>query len=237
MMSLLRDCLLAFCPAALRRRTPPVSPRRTLRVATWGGLAQFLLAASALVIRFETYFAHRAHELGPHVGGTTEVVDSGIAVFITVEYLIHPLSLFLLYLAVEGLVRFAGGLITAEVIPNLFVFLGFKIAHMAGNRQEQRRLAALPADTLEELPDGRIRIATAQPKQRWNASVTIGLSGKWFEVESAEAGSAPRPFIYLLRPSPPGKVLRGYEEYDAAPAPQSLRATDAEGGNASVRKK
>jgi hypothetical protein len=237
MLSAMRDCLLAFCPAALRLRTPSVSPPRTLRAAIWGGLAQFLLAATALVIRFKTYFVYRAHELGPHVGGTTEVVEAGVAVFITLEYLVHPFSLFLLYLAVEGLVRFAAGLLTAEVVPNFFVFLGFKIARGAGNRQEQRRLAALPSDTLEELPDGRIRIASAQPKQKWNASITISVSEKWFELDSAQAGSAPRPYIYLLRPTPPGKVLRGFEEYDPASAgPRQSRVT-AEEGNAPSRKK
>jgi hypothetical protein len=217
-LSVLRDFLLAFCPAAVRRRTPPVSPLRALHAATWGGLMQFLLAAFALALRFKAYFVVRAHQLDPHVGGTTEIIEAGIVVFITLEFLIHPLSLFLLYLAVEGLVRFAGGLITAETLPSFVVFLGFKIAELPALLQKRREQAALPPDTLEALPDGRIRIASALPKPGWNASITIGVNGQWFEVECAEQAAPPRPYIYVLRPASPGKVLRGYHEYDLASA-------------------
>lgn len=218
MLSVLRDFLLAFCPAAVRRRIPPHSPLRILHAATWGGLLQFCIATFALALRFKTYFVMRAQQLNPHVGGTTEVIEAGIAVFITLEFLIHPLSLFLLYLAIEGLVRFAGGLITAEALPSFVVFLGFKIAELPARLRERRAQTALPPDTLEALPDGGIRIASAQAKPGWNASITIGVNGEWFEVERIEQAAQPRPYIYLLRPASPGKVLRGYQEYDIASA-------------------
>jgi hypothetical protein len=35
-------------------------------------------------------------------------------------------------------------------------------------------------------------------------------------VESEEQAPPPRTFMYVLRPASPGKVLRGYQEYDAA---------------------
>lgn len=215
MLSAWRDFLLSFCPAAVRRGFPPESPLRTLRFATWGGMAQFFVGAFASTIRYKSYFALRAGELAPHLGGTTEVFQAGTAVIVTLEYLAHPLSLFLLYLAIEGLVRFAGGLITAEVLPNFIVFLAFKAASFAARRRERRRIAALPPDTLEDLSGGGIRITSAQPKRGWNASITIGVDGQWFEVESTEeTGPPPRSYVYFLRPSPPGKILRGYEEYD-----------------------
>ncbi|HET9837683.1 MAG TPA: hypothetical protein VFR84_05555 [Candidatus Angelobacter sp.] len=189
-----------------------------MRAATWGGLAQFLIAAFVLLVRFKSYFVLRAQQYGPHIGGTTEVIEAGIAVFITLEYLVHPVSFLLLYLAIEGLARFAGGLIAAEVLPSFLVFLGFKAAQLAKRRVERREKTALPPDTLEKTSDGRIRIACAEPRQRWNASITIGMSGEWFEVERTETGAPPRPFLYVLRPASPGKVLRGYEEYDLSSA-------------------
>jgi hypothetical protein len=218
MLTILRDLLLSFCPAVVRRNIRPASPARTLRFATWGGLLQFLLAGFALVLGFKSYFTLRAHQLGPHVSGMTEVIEAGVVVFIALEYLVHPLSFVLLYLAGEGLVRFAGGLITAEVLPCFFVFLAFKAAQLATRRRERRRIGTLPPDTLEHLPDNRVRIASAQPKAGWNASVTIGVSGEWFEVERTEAGWPPRSWIYILRPSSPAKILRGYQEYDVASA-------------------
>jgi hypothetical protein len=221
-----RDLLLSFCPAEVRRAIPPHSTARTLRAATWGGLLQFLLAGTALAFGFKSYFVLRAQQLHPHVSGATDVGEAGIVVFLALEYLVHPLSFLLLYLTLEGLVRFAGGLATGEVLPSFFVFLAFKAARAAAKRQERRRLAALPPDTLERLPDRRIRIASAQPKPGWNASITIGVNGEWFEMERTEQGLAPRSFIYVLRPSPPGKILRGYQDYDLA---STLNAGEGDG--------
>jgi len=218
MLTMWRDLLLSFCHAEIRRAIAPRSTARTLRAATWGGLLEFLLAGTALALGFKSYFVLRAQQLHPHVSGTAGVSEAGIVVFLALEYLVHPLSFLLLYLTIEGLVRFAGGLATGEVLPSFFVFLAFKAARAAAKRQERRRILALPPDTLERLHDRRIRIASAQPKPEWNASITIGVNGEWFEVERTEQGPPPRSFIYVLRPSPPGKVLRGYRDYDVASA-------------------
>jgi len=223
-LTMWRDFLLSFCPAEVRRAIPPTSTVRTLRASTWGGLLQFLLSGFLLAVGFKSYFVLRTHQLRPHVSGTSEVIEAGLVVFIALEYLVHPLPFLLLYLTIEGLVRFIGGLITREIVPSFFVFVAFKAARLASRRQERRRIAALPPDTLEQLPDHRIRIASAQPKPGWNPSVTIGVHGEWFEVERTEQGAAPRSFVYVLRPFPPGKILRGYREYDVASA---LRVLDS----------
>lgn len=72
-------------------------------------------------------------------------------------------------------------------------------------------------DAVERLPASRIRIASSAVKAGWNASVTIGIDGEWFEVEREAHAQPPRPYVYFLRPAPPGKILRGYQEYHAAP--------------------
>ena len=74
------------------------------------------------------------------------------------------------------------------------------------------------ADSLVRLPDGRVRIASATPKAGWNASVTIGIDGQWFEVECEDQAQLPHSHVYVLRPAPPGKILRGYQEYDVPSA-------------------
>src|SRR5437899_2450679 len=112
MQNLLRDFLLSYCPAAVRRTLPPESTLRALRAATWGGLAQLLLAGLVFLVRLKSYFVVRGHQLAPQIAGSNETVQAGITVIVALEFLIHPLSLFLLYLAVEGFVRFVGGLIT-----------------------------------------------------------------------------------------------------------------------------
>jgi hypothetical protein len=208
---------------AVRRRLQPESTLRTLRAATWGGLAQFLLAGLVFLVRLKSYFFLRAHQLAPRIAGSNETGQTIIAVIVVFEYSIHPVSLFLLYLAIEGLVRFMGGLITGEIVPSLLVSLGFRAADAFSRSRGQRREGPLLADILDSMPDGRVRIVSPRAKAGWNASITIGLSGQWFEVEREESGPPPRPFVYLLRPASPGKVLRRYEEYDTGSA---LRPTD-----------
>ena len=216
MHSILRDLLLSFCPAAIRRQRRPGSQLTVLRSAMWGGFAQFLLAAFILVVRLKNHFVLRAQQLGPHIAGSNETGQAIIAVIVALDFLIHPLSLLLLYLAIAGFVRFAGGLISGEVVPDLLVSLYFKTADSVA-RSSARRRSPLPVpDIAERLADGRIMISSAIQKAGWNSSVTIGIGKQWFEVESEAQAPPPRAFLYVLRPASPGKVLRGYQEYDAA---------------------
>jgi hypothetical protein len=216
MHSILRDFLLSFCPAGIRRQRRPGSQLTVLRSATWGGLAQFLLAALFLLMRLKGHFALRAQQLGPRIAGSNETGQAIISAIVLLDFLIHPLSLLLLYMAIEGLVRFAGGLITGEIVPNLLVSLYFKTADSLSRSSARRRSLSLVPDIAERLADGRIRISSANRKEGWNSSVTIGIGGQWFEVESEGRGAPPLSFVYILRPASPGKVLRGYQEYDAA---------------------
>jgi hypothetical protein len=194
-----------------------------LRSATWGGLAQFLLAALFLLMRLKSHFVLRAQQLGPHMAGSNETGQAIVALIVFLDFLIHPLSLLLLYLATEGLVRFAGGLITEEIVPNLLVSLYFKTTDSASRSLARRRSAPPVADIADRLADGRIRISSASQKTGWNSSITVSIGGQWFEVESEGQGAPPRTFVYVLRPASPGKVLRGYQEYD----PVSVEITKA----------
>jgi len=194
----------------------PGSQLMVLRSAMWGGLAQFLLAALLLFIGLKKHFVLRAQQLGPRIAGSNETGQSIIAGIVVLDFLIHPLSLMLLYLAIEGLVRFAGGLTAGEVVPNMLVSLCFKAADSAARSSARRRSPAAVPDMVERLADGRIKIYSAGPKTGWNSSVTIGIGEQWFEVESEAQAPSPRAFAYVLRPASPGKVLRGYQKYDAA---------------------
>jgi hypothetical protein len=218
MQGLLRDFLLSFCPAPIRRIHRPESTTRILHAAIWSGLAQFLLLALVSIIRFKEHFYLRAQQLAPHVAGTHEVVQSGVAIIIVLEYLLYPLSIFWMYLALEGFVRFAGGIIGSEVVPSLPVFLVYKALDWKTQSAVRRQSASAPPDTFEFLSDGSVQIAAPQPKSAWNASITVGINGVWYTVDCHETGAPPRSHIYILKPVPEGRVLRKYEEYDLASA-------------------
>ena len=217
-LNLLRDLLLSYCPEAIRRKAPPSSSLVTLRASIWSGLAQQLLAGLALLLGFRPYFVWRAHSMATQIAGSNETGQTIAVVVIVFEYLLHPLSLLLLYLAIEGFIRFVGGLVTGEVVPSLAVSLFFQASSSFVRLRAHRTATPPVADLLEHLPEGRVRIASAEAKAQWNASLTIGLDGQWFEVEREETGNSLRPFVYILRPVPPGKILRRYEEYCSSAA-------------------
>jgi hypothetical protein len=164
----------------------------------------------------------RAHQLEGPMQSANQATQTWFAAVLFVEYLLfHPLGLCCLYLAVEGFIRFAGGIAASEVVPSLPVVLAFKISGYVRGRRERRavqHLAATP-DSCEVLPDGEhLRIAAANPKPTWNASIIIGIEGECYEVEREERAAPPRKYVYILRRAPIGKAMRGYEEYDRAAA-------------------
>jgi hypothetical protein len=210
----LRDALLSFAPLELRQKIRPYSPATTLKSATWLGLAQFVTAAFMLLARYRSFFMARAQQWASPLRGTAEWVQSGTAVIITVEFFLYPLSLLLVYLAIEGFARFAAGIVTSEVVPSLPIVLGWKIIAGLQTRREMARLRSLPPDQLQVLPAEKLEIASAQPKPGWTASATIAIGEHWYEVESERSGPAPLSWIYVLRPAPAGKILRRLERYD-----------------------
>ncbi len=183
----------------------------------WGGAGQLVLTTLVLIVQFKHYFLARYHEMAPHMDGVNSTGEAVVTVLVVFEFLFHPLSSFLLYLAFEGAVRFIGSLVTAEIVPSLVVVLLFKLSDSTSRSISQRRMDPPVEDAVERLPASRIRIASSAVKAGWNASVTIGIDGEWFEVEREAHAQPPRPYVYFLRPAPPGKILRGYQEYHAAP--------------------
>jgi hypothetical protein len=141
---------------------------------------------------------------------------------LSLEYLVfHPLALLQLYLAAEGFIRFVGGVAASEVVPSLPVVLFFKIRKYLQERRIRRDLKPLLSipDSLERLFDGeRLRIKTSIAKTGWNASMTIGVDGEWYEVEREERGAFPQAYVYILRRAPAGKILRAYDQYDSGAA-------------------
>ena len=193
------------------------------------GAAQFLLVTLVLIAQFKNYFIARSHQMAPHMDGVNSTGEAVVTVLAVLEFLFQPLSFFLLYLALEGAVRFLGSLVTAEIVPSLLVFLFCKISDSTSRSIRRQRQGPAAADAVEWLPNGRIRIASASAKAGWTSSITIGIDGKWFEIEREEHGQPPRSYMYVLRPASPGKILRGYQEYEAAaPEVVGMKTPNAE---------
>jgi hypothetical protein len=177
MHTILRDFLLSFCPAKVRQAWRPSSQLTVLRAAMLSGSAQFLLTALVLIAQFKHHFIARSQQISQHMGGVNSTGEAVVTVLVVLEFFFRPLSVFLLYLALEGAVRFIGSLITAEIVPSLLVLLLFKLSDSTSGLVSRQRQDAVVADAVEHLPDRRIRIASATPKPDCNSSVTIGING------------------------------------------------------------
>ena len=185
------------------------STHRVLACATWAGLAQFLSFAFLLMLRYRFFILARMQQWGQHLAGTGELVQSTALLVATLEFLIYPLSLVLLYFAMEGMARFAAGLTSSQVVASLPVFLAFRVAEQKRQRRETARLESLPPDTVEFLAEGRVRIASAHRRDNWNASVTIGISGQFHEIEHKEPAMPGRPFVFVSNRPAPGGLCAG----------------------------
>ena len=121
----------------------------------------------------------------------------------------------LLYFSAEGLARFAAAFATEEILPTLPLWL---IAKLLSHHEAKKAEAALPPlvpDLLEHISqeDCTLRIATCRPRHNWNTSITLRIEGELYEIAREDAGDAARPFVYVLRPAPEHKVVRGLHEY------------------------
>jgi hypothetical protein len=92
--------------------------------ASISGVLQAASCAGLLIYRYEHFFYSRAQQLIRLSQGAVSDANAGTQLYfasaITVEYLfLQPLSLLLLYLALEGLVRAAAAFLTEEILPTL----------------------------------------------------------------------------------------------------------------------
>jgi hypothetical protein len=218
MVELFYHIALSFCPASVRATHRPHSSVRLLWAATLTGALETLVFSRWFLHNLLAFLAVRGHQYGSALEPRNVTTQAWFFIVFGFEYLLfHPLAWLLTYLALEGVIRFAGGVCASEVVPSLPVVVAFKLRAAfrdRGARRELRSLVAIP-DSLEVLAEGdRMRVAASCPKPRWTSSLTIGIGGECYEVEQEERGSSPRPYVYLLRRAPIGKAFRGYEEYD-----------------------
>jgi hypothetical protein len=144
-------------------------------------------------------------------GGDTAVM--GLGSILLLEYLIHVMTIVLIILMLEGLVRAVAAFASDEVLPSLplqaVAFLHDRLSVHGRERRSGRRVS----DDVTLAPDGEsLQIATCRPKP-WAASTTISHEGVFYELVSENQGSAPRPFVYMLRKKHPTAVIRGIYAY------------------------
>jgi hypothetical protein len=191
----------------------------TASAATISGLAQFVICLGLFISRYLHFangqifggieVARRAGE----VGGETAIMGSGL--FVLAAYMLQPLTILLVYLTLEGAVRLLAANTTGEIVPNL-ALAGLSWIHAKlGNAASEMALGIRVADEVEPVQseDVKLRVRSCRQKPDWDQRITIFYNEQLYEIAGTEKGTAPRRYVYLLRPKPANKIVRGTYHY------------------------
>ena len=216
-----RGIFYSLLPKDYWRSWRPSSTVDFARSAMASGFLESAVSFSLLGRDYLHFFAIRARQMeaATEANQTTQLY---FLLLVTIEYVFHPLSLILLVLSGEGVLRFAAAFISDEVVPSLPIKLVFFVRDRLEARRKSRLLGPEVPDLLEQLPgkDGGLRICAQQPKEGWRASISVAVDGEFYEITQVETGIGQRPFTYRLRKLPAGTVIRGMYRYDRPAQPQ-----------------
>src|SRR5262249_6555857 len=125
------------------------------------------------------------------------------------NFVLQPLNLFLGYMLFEGLVRCVGALAVHEYLPTVPLYAVSKIHEGIEQVIRRHRLGPPIIDMIQPSHDGTydIRVLSCRPKPEWNPGISVRFRGEFYVLAGEERGFAPRPFIYQLRKSPPGRLI------------------------------
>jgi hypothetical protein len=155
---------------------------------------------------------------------------------------LHPLTWLIGYFAIEGAVRLLAavaaeqsygtaplaiadwifGKVTGREAEGDALYTPTGKQHlqsMAEAVKDQIAFKRLPelADEIREWNEGSeefLEIRASRPKAEWNPPRVVRVDEKYFRLENAERGTAPRPFVFRLRRLPagvPGRTVIVYE--------------------------
>ncbi len=204
-------------PARYRPRVLGDANVSMKRSAIVSGAGQMVLCCALIWARYPAFIQARLQqgaEAVARAGGDQGAVvasDYALGVMGPFEYIIQPLTLLFFYFALEGAVRLVGAVATSEVLPTLPLQLVAWAGAAITARQRERALGPRVADVVDAGEE--LRVASCRPKE-WTALSTIRFQDQLYEVAKREVAQPPRPFVYLLRRIPPGKVIRGLHDYD-----------------------
>jgi len=205
------------------------SPSDLTRAAVVSGLLESFFALVLLFYRYLSFLRLRASQM-PGLGHAHEVVQLFASGVLSLEYVLQPVSAFLVYMAAEGVVRSWAAYFVDEIVPSLPLKLVQIFQERRAQHREEKALGPILPDLVEpcSCDDAELRIACSRVKPGWRASMRVSINGELYEITRQDEGVAPRRFVYLLRKQPLNKVIRGMYAYEppttgltAPPAPSN----------------
>ncbi len=224
MLNLLLGAFVSLLPSQLRSRFEVASTADLHRATMISGFLEAALGLLLFAGRYIYFIQYRVGTIADAAikakGGEdalgSNAVQFGMGYVSLVEYIFSPLSLLVSFMAIEGALRLLAAAFAGESPPILPLYLaGCGYERIQAARAEHA-LGPRVADEVHHVRGTTydLGIATCRPKTEWDQLATIEYEDKFYELHEKKRGARPRPFIYLLREIPRGKVIRGLHHYN-----------------------
>ena len=130
------------------------------------------------------------------------------------EYFFTWQGLCLSFVFLDGVVRLLAA-VTGQAVGTIPLYVLAWIRDSFERRRMRKHECPLVADLIERMNASadQLRIATCRPRKNWDKWMTVMYEEKLYEIGGAELAAPPRPYIYILRPKPESKVIRGLHRY------------------------
>jgi hypothetical protein len=180
------------------------------------GVLEFAFCATVAIWRYVVFMALRGAQLNALSHGALRGAGEGTQLYfqtiLTVEYLLRPLSILLVYFAVEGAIRAIAVFSTDQTLPSLPLALA---ALLLANRPHTARSISEsePPDQVTISPQEGVDLKITRCKI-WQMPMTLEFHGELFELLRIERGDQPQSYAYLFRKQPQGAVIRRLVSYD-----------------------
>jgi hypothetical protein len=196
-MNFLLAILLSFLPPYYRRFFANESQAHIIRAAIVTAFLELVFACILYAQGFVDYIHHAV--IGP-------------AAFL--EYFFSWQGLIFAFFFIDGTIRLLAA-IAGQAIGATPIYVAAWL-HAYWHRRSLKKAACPLVPDIVEKADAKcsaLRIRSCRPRRNWDKWMTVMYEEGLYEIAGTELGSAPRPYVYLLRPKPDSKVIRGLHRY------------------------
>ena len=195
-MDFLFALLLSFVPPHFRR--PFVHHARThlVRASLASGFFEIVLVAILYARGFIEYIPKAS--IGPAA---------------SIEFFFSWQGMVLAFFFVDGAVRLLAA-VAGQSLGTIPLYVVAWLDEWRTRRARKKAELPLVPDLVEPTGGDGLRILSCRTRKNWDKWMTVMVEEKLYEIASAEITSPPRPYVYVLRPKPESKVIRGLHRYD-----------------------
>jgi hypothetical protein len=194
-MHFLFALLLSLVPPYYRRPYVHKAGTHLVGAAIATGLAEIVLVSVLYARGFVEYIPKAS--IGPAA---------------SLEYFFSWQGFTLAFFFIDGAIRLLAAVADQSVgtMPLYLLAWLHQWRHRSAKKKDQ---CPLVADLVEPTGGDGLRISSCRTRKNWDKWMTVTVEEKLYEIAGAELAAPPRPYVYLLRPKPDSKVIRGLHRY------------------------